>query len=257
MRVLVEQRHREIDRARDRGARRPADRRLQDLVGDGIGGFRAVDHPPGNDDLLVARCGPFEIGHRNLAVRAGLQRLQKFLGDDGLRVALALERQFVHIHRIGNIDREHQFDIDGRVVLLAGQLMAELVAGVRRRDTRDVTSGHGACDKHRPDRDTPAHQRPSRRLTTMVTRKLRREKREHGLSLHIQVSRTLPYSDADRIGLRTIPPPPCPRFERIRRRRDRCSARDAAISARPANPAWTWLHLHQFPQPTAGHRRPA
>ena len=181
MRILVEQRHREIDRARDRGARRPADRRLHDLGGDGIGGFRAVDHPPGNDDLLVARGRPFEIGHRNLAVRAGLQRLQKLLGDDGLRVALALDRQFVHVHRIGDIDREHQFDIDRGVGLLVGQPMAELIAGARRGNARDVTSGHRACDKHRPDRDTPAHQRPSRRLATMVTRKLRREKREHRL----------------------------------------------------------------------------
>ena len=71
IRILVEQRHREIDRARDRGARGPADRRLQDFVGDGVRGFRTVDQPPGNDDLLVVRCRPFEIGHRDLAVRAG------------------------------------------------------------------------------------------------------------------------------------------------------------------------------------------
>src|SRR6266436_3132651 len=114
IRVLVEQRHGEIDRARDRGARRPADRGLHDLVGDSIRRFRTVDHPPGNDDLLVVRCRPFEIGHGNLAVRPGLQRLQKFPGDDGLRVTLALYRQFIHIHRVGDIDGENQFDIDRR-----------------------------------------------------------------------------------------------------------------------------------------------
>ncbi len=104
MRVLVEQRHREIDRARDRGARRPADRRLHDFVGDGIRRFRPLDHPPRDDDLLVGGCRPFEIGHRDLAVRAALQRLQELLGDDGLRVTLALDRQFVHVHRIGDVD---------------------------------------------------------------------------------------------------------------------------------------------------------
>ena len=71
IRIFVEQRHREIDRAGDRGARGAADRRLQDFVGDRVRGFRAVDQPPGNDDLLVARGRPFEIGHRDLAVRAG------------------------------------------------------------------------------------------------------------------------------------------------------------------------------------------
>ena len=114
MRVLVEQRHGEIDRARDRGARRPADRRLHDLVGDGVGRFGPVDQPPRNDDLLVGGCRPLEIGHRDLAVRAGLQRLQEFLGDDGLRVALALHRQFVHVHRVGDVDGENEFDVDGR-----------------------------------------------------------------------------------------------------------------------------------------------
>src|SRR5689334_23515511 len=47
------------------------------LGGDRVGRFRAVDHPPGNDDLLVVGGGPLEIGHRDLAVRTGLQRLQK------------------------------------------------------------------------------------------------------------------------------------------------------------------------------------
>ena len=98
MRVLLEQWHREIDRAGDRRARRAADRRFHDFVGDGIRRFRAVDHPPGNDDLLVARGGPFEIGHRNLAVRPGLQRLQEFLGNDGLRVALTLDGKLIHVH---------------------------------------------------------------------------------------------------------------------------------------------------------------
>jgi hypothetical protein len=135
---------------------RAADRGLHDLVGDGIRGFRTVDHPPGNDDLLIVRCRPFEIGHGNLAVRAGLQRLQKFLGDDGLRVTLALYRQFIHIHRVGDIDGENQFDIDGG----RGFLLRRQISGIRRGDTRDVASSHRSRDKHRPDRDTPAHSGP-------------------------------------------------------------------------------------------------
>src|SRR5580700_495284 len=58
IRTVFEQRHGEIDRARDRGARGAADRRLQDLGGDGVSAFRAVDHAPGDDDLLVAGGGP-------------------------------------------------------------------------------------------------------------------------------------------------------------------------------------------------------
>ena len=169
IRALVEQRHREIDRARDRGARRPADRRLHDLVGDGVRGFRTVDQPPGNDDLLVARRRPFEIGHRDPAVWQALQRLQKFLRHDGLRVAFALDRKFIHVHGVGDIDGEDQFDIDGRQSLIVGrsrrqsyrelrrQLSLRIEFGVRRGEPRDVASGHCAGDKHRPDRDIPAH----------------------------------------------------------------------------------------------------
>ena len=158
IRILVEQRHREIDRARDRGARGPADRGLHDLVGDGVGGFRAVDHPPGNDDLLVAGGRPFEIGHGDLAVRAALERLQKFLGDDGLRITLALDRQLIHVHRIGDIDGEHQFDIDRWRAVLVGR--CDDLAGWAARKTRNVAAGHRSRDQHRPDRDTPAHSGP-------------------------------------------------------------------------------------------------
>jgi hypothetical protein len=43
--------------------------------------------------------------------------------------------------------------------------MAELIAGVRRGEARDIAAEHRSGDKYRPDRDTPAHERPSRRLT--------------------------------------------------------------------------------------------
>ena len=176
--VLVEQRHREIDRARDRGARRPSDRRLHDFVGDGVRRFRTVDQPPGNDDLLVARGRPLEIGHRDLAVRQALQRLQKFLRDDGLRVTFALDREFIHVHRVGDVDGEDQFDIDGRRPV-SGPIAAPVpLWGPARRTPRR---------RRRPSRPRQAPPRsrhtsaslPSRRPTVMVTRKLAVEKQEH------------------------------------------------------------------------------
>ena len=159
IRILVEQRHREIDRARDRGARGPADRRLQDFVGDGVRGFRTVDHPPGNDDLLVARRRPFEIGHRDLAVRQALQRLQKFLGDDRLRIALALDREFIHVHRIGDVDGENQFDIDRRRGLVLGRRDSR-VCGFGAAKPATSPPAIAPATKHRPDRDIPAHRGP-------------------------------------------------------------------------------------------------
>ena len=108
IRALVEQRHREIDRAGDRRARGAADRRLQDLGGHGIGAFGPVDDAPGDDDLLVGRGGPFEIGHGHLAVRTGLQRLQEILRHDRLRIAFALDRKLVHVHGIGDVDGENR-----------------------------------------------------------------------------------------------------------------------------------------------------
>jgi hypothetical protein len=84
--------------------------------------FGAVDQTPWNDDFLVGGSRPFEVGHQDPAVRAVLQRLQELLGDDGLRVALALQRQFVHVHRVRDVDRENEFDVDGRMGFLVGEL---------------------------------------------------------------------------------------------------------------------------------------
>lgn len=67
-----------------------------DLGGDRIRRLGTVDQPPGDDDLLVAGGGPLEIGHRDPAVRAELQRLEELLRLDRLRIALALDRELVH-----------------------------------------------------------------------------------------------------------------------------------------------------------------
>src|SRR5215475_6488886 len=97
--ILFEQLHREINRAGNRGTRTSANWRFHDLGGHGIRRFRAVDHSPGNDDLLVTRHRPLEIGHGHLAARTGPQRLQEVFRDDRLCIALALNGKFVHIHR--------------------------------------------------------------------------------------------------------------------------------------------------------------
>ena len=160
IRVLVEQRHREIDRARDRGARRAADRRLHDFVGDGVRGFRAVDQPPGNDDLLVARGRPFEIGHRDLAVRAGSSAPAEIpsrrwparspRAGSPVRPCPSNRRR----RRRGSVRHRRTARCPCR------PMRARLLIRVRRGDARDVASGDRARDKHRPDRDIPAHRGP-------------------------------------------------------------------------------------------------
>jgi hypothetical protein len=53
--ALLEQRHGEPDRARNRCARPAANRRCHDFSCDSLGRFRPVDLSPGNDDFLVLR----------------------------------------------------------------------------------------------------------------------------------------------------------------------------------------------------------
>ena len=161
IRIFLEQRHREIDRAGDRGARGATDRRLQDLGGDGIGGFRTVDHAPGNDDLLVARRRPFEIGHRDLAVRPAL----------AAPAGIPWRRSPAHSPRAGSPVRpcpssrrrrrpgpvRHR---PTRVVL--ARRSAAICLGSRRRcgNPRDITARQHPGDEHRSNRDTPAHSGP-------------------------------------------------------------------------------------------------
>ena len=56
--------------------------------------------------------GPFEISDGDLAVGALAQRLQEFLRGQRQHIALALQRLLVRVHRIGHVDRDHQFDVD-------------------------------------------------------------------------------------------------------------------------------------------------
>src|SRR5439155_6411341 len=154
IRILFEQLQCEINRTGNRGARTSANRRFRDLGGHGIRRFRAVDHSPGNDDLVVARHRPLEIGHGHLATRPGPQRLKEVFRDDGLCIALALNGKFVHIHRIGDVDGDNELDIDEWYIVLG---VGESRFRARRGNASNVTSDYRPCNKHRPDRDTPAH----------------------------------------------------------------------------------------------------
>ncbi len=108
----VEQRLGELQRARDRGARGAPIGRARDVVGDAVGSLRPVDQPPRHDDLLIERAGPFEIGHRHLGVDAAPQRLHEFARRQRLDIALALELLLLRIHRVGDVDREHELGVD-------------------------------------------------------------------------------------------------------------------------------------------------
>ena len=110
--ALVEQLHAEIDRARDRGALRPAQGRRGDLVGEGQDALRVVEDRPGHDDLLVVGAGPFEIGDGDPAEHAAPDRVVHQRRPERLGEALALQRLLLGIHRVGDVDREHEREID-------------------------------------------------------------------------------------------------------------------------------------------------
>ena len=47
-----------------------------------------------------------------LPVGALAQRLHEFARGQRLDIAFALQRLFVGVHRIGDVDRDHQFNVD-------------------------------------------------------------------------------------------------------------------------------------------------
>src|ERR1700675_1274789 len=155
--ILFEQLQCEINRTGNRGTRTSTNRCFHDLGGHGIRRFRAVDHSPGNDDLLVARHRPLEISHGHLAARTGPQSLKEVFRDDGLRIALALNGKFVHIHRIGDVDSDNELDVYGWYIVLG---VGESRFRARRGNASNVTSDYRAATSTAPDRDTPAHGGP-------------------------------------------------------------------------------------------------
>ncbi len=101
----------------------------------------------GIDDLLVELPGPFEISDGDLAVRALAQRGEEFLRGQRLHIAFALQRLLVGVHRIGDVDGDDQFDVDGNGL---GAGVGEMrcrrgIGGHRQRDgqERDHVRGSG------------------------------------------------------------------------------------------------------------------
>ena len=94
----------------DAPQRCPADR-----VGEGAGLAGAADQRPVHHQLLLIRPRPFDIGDGDAAMRAEPQSVEEFRRGDGGDIALALESEFVEVHGVGHVDRQHQFDIDDRV----------------------------------------------------------------------------------------------------------------------------------------------
>ena len=67
---------------------------------------------------------------------------------DAFYIALALNGKFVQVHRVGNVDGDNEFDVDGgRIVFALGLLRLR----ARRRNACDVTPGYRSCDQRRPD----------------------------------------------------------------------------------------------------------
>ena len=105
---------------------------------------------------MVTHIGPFKISNRNAAIAAGLQRGHELARRERLHITFALQVLLVRVHRIGDIDGEHDFRIDGGRTALG-----ELLLGNRRRIAieRDERADNGGkrCDERN---DKRAHRKP-------------------------------------------------------------------------------------------------
>ena len=77
---------------------------------------RALSGPsrtrPGHDHPLVPGAGPFEVDDRDLAEHAAPDRVVDLRGAEGLGEAFPLQRELVHVHRVGDVDRDHEGEVD-------------------------------------------------------------------------------------------------------------------------------------------------
>ena len=103
-------------------------RRTRDVAGDRVGGFRPVDHAPRHHHVLDMRARPFEVSDRDLAMHALLERLHELARGERGDVAFRLQRLLFRVHRIGDVDREHELDVD--------RDRARPVVDAQRRDWR-------------------------------------------------------------------------------------------------------------------------
>ena len=81
---------------------------------------RPVEQGPAAVDPAPPAPGPFEIAHRDAPQQAALDGADHLRVAQGGDVAVALDAQLLEVHRAGDVDGQHQLDVDlGRV--LCGQ----------------------------------------------------------------------------------------------------------------------------------------
>jgi hypothetical protein len=73
-------------------------------------------------------------------MHAAAQRVEKLGRGDGRHIAFALQRQLFRIHRVGDVDREHDLDVD---VERAGRPAAGQIGKPRGRRKAAAQPGQG------------------------------------------------------------------------------------------------------------------
>ena len=73
---------------------------------------RLLDDGPGDDDLLIERSGPLHVDHGDAPQHAPADRLMDLGGLERLDEAVSLELLLIRLHGEGDIDRQHQREID-------------------------------------------------------------------------------------------------------------------------------------------------
>ena len=110
--ALAEELHGEVDRARDRGALGATHRLGRHLLGKSGSALGAVEDAPRHDHPLVPGAGPFEVDDRDLAEQAAPDGVVDLGRAEGIGEALPLQRELVHVHRVGDVDRDHEGEVD-------------------------------------------------------------------------------------------------------------------------------------------------
>ena len=72
----------------------------------------AVEDAPRHDHPLVPGAGPLEVDDRDLAEHAAPDRVVDLGRAEGIGEALPLQRELVHVHRVGDVDRDHEGEVD-------------------------------------------------------------------------------------------------------------------------------------------------
>ena len=158
--AIVEKPGAELDRTRNRGARRAPVGRRRQLADKGVGAFRSLDHAPGDDHLLLVIARPFQIRDRDLADHALAHGIEKFARGEPADIAFALQRQLLRIHGIGNVDRNDELDIDrdaGRLGRRARHLrIAARCARHQHNGTDHGAGGPASCKADHRQVPSPA-----------------------------------------------------------------------------------------------------